>query len=63
MEDGCRKADLNNAFDCVGFVGESVSCSSGIVLGNLASTAGRMGKAGILPVLEGLAISESDADL
>ncbi len=63
MEDGCRNADFNDGFDCVDFIGESVACSSGIVLGNLASMAGRMGKAGVLLILEGLEISESDADL
>jgi hypothetical protein len=62
MEDGCRNEDFDDRFDCVDFFGESVLCSSGMVLGNLASTTGRMGKGG-LPVLEGVRISESDADL
>jgi hypothetical protein len=61
MEDGCRKADFGEGLDCV-FMGESIPRSSGIVLGSLASTPERIGKARIL-VLEGLAISESDADL
>jgi len=62
MEDACRNVDFENGLDWVGFVGEP-TCSSGIVLGSLASTPVRIGKIGILVVLEGLEISESDADL
>jgi hypothetical protein len=63
MEDGCRNEDFHGWFDWIEFIGESTSCSSGIVPGNLASTAERTGKAGFLLILEGLEISESDADL
>ena len=63
MEDGCRNADFDCGIDCVDFLEESDSCSSGIVPGKLASMAGRMGKARVLLILEGLEISESDADL
>jgi hypothetical protein len=63
MEDGCRNTDFDDTFDCVDFFGESMSGSSGMVLGNLASTAGRMGKKETFPALEGVKISESDADL
>jgi hypothetical protein len=63
MEDGCRSVDFENGLDWASFVGESTPGSSGIVLGSLASTPVRIGKIGILVVLEGLEISESDADL
>jgi hypothetical protein len=63
MEDACRNVDFENGLDWVDFVGEPTPCSSGIVLGSLASTPVRIGKIGILVILEGLEISESDADL
>ena len=63
MEDGCRNTDFDGGFDCVDFIRDSASCSSGIMPGNLAPMAGRMGMAGVLLIFEGLEISESNADL
>ncbi|KAI0256678.1 hypothetical protein BJV78DRAFT_299160 [Lactifluus subvellereus] len=59
IEDGCRSSDFGNGAGCVG---ESDPCSSGIVQGSLASTPGRTENVGILLGLEGLEISESEAD-
>ena len=58
-EDGCRSSDFSNGGGCIG---ESDPCSSGIVQGSLASTPGRTENVGILLALEGLEISESEAD-